>query len=215
MSRRESRESAFKLLYQMEFQREEYDVQKELFIRELNVKDNELAYFNRIVEGVHDNRETLDSVYSKFLKNWNLDRIPKIDQTILRICTYEILNVPDVPHNVSISEAVYLAKKYSTDEARAYINGILGKLLHSKPAVLAPDADDGPDRPDVNDTPAVSEDPQTEPLPAATEPTTETEPLPAATEPAKEIDAVEVGGVEAAPAVRRRVRKKPVSGTGG
>lgn len=128
MSRRESRESAFKLLYQMEFQKGDYEIQKEQFIRELNVKENELDYFNRIVEGVRSNREMLDSVYSKFLKNWNLDRIPKIDQTILRICTYEIMNVPDVPHNVSISEAVYLAKKYSTDEARAYINGILGKI---------------------------------------------------------------------------------------
>ena len=132
MSRRESRESAFKLLYQMEFQRGEYEMQIERFIKELNVKDNELDYFNRIVEGVRGNREMLDSVYSKFLKNWNLDRIPKIDQTILRICTYEILNVPDVPYNVSISEAVYLAKKYSTDEARAYINGILGKIPNSK-----------------------------------------------------------------------------------
>ncbi len=128
MSRRESREHAFRLLYQMEIQKGDSEAQKEQFIRELNVKENELEYFNRLVDGVRAGRASLDAVYSRFLKKWNLDRIPKIDQTILRICTYEILHEPDVPHNVSISEAVYLAKKYSTDEARAYINGILGKI---------------------------------------------------------------------------------------
>ncbi len=62
-----------------------------------------------------------------------MDRIAKIDQTILRIATYEILYVPMVPFNVSVSEAVFLSKKYSTDEARSFINGILGNLSYLRP----------------------------------------------------------------------------------
>lgn len=133
MSRRESRESAFKLLYQMEIQKQDFEKQKAQFISDYNVKENELDYFNLLIAGVSDNKSQIDNVYSQHLKKWNLDRIAKIDQTILRIATFEILFVPMVPFNVSVSEAVFLSKKYSTDEARSFINGILGNLSHLKP----------------------------------------------------------------------------------
>lgn len=133
MSRKESRESAFKFLYQIEIQKDGIEEQRLTFIREMELKENELAYFDKLIYGIIANRKSLDDVYSKYLTNWNLDRIPKIDQTILRIATYEIIHVPDVPGNVSISEAVLLSKKYSTDESRAYINGILGKLYQDMP----------------------------------------------------------------------------------
>lgn len=139
MSRRESRESAFKLLYQMEIQRDNPEEQKKQFVLDYNVKENELEYFNLLVDGVSEKKNDLDNVYSLHLKKWNLDRIAKIDQTILRIATYEIMNIPMVPFNVSISEAVFLSKKYSTDEARSFINGILGNLSYLRPS----DSDDG------------------------------------------------------------------------
>jgi N utilization substance protein B len=129
MSRKESRESAFKFLYQLEFQKDGVDEQRRIFVQEIELKENELEYFDFLIDGIIAKKKSLDDIYSKYLTNWNLDRIPKIDQTILRIATYEIVHVPDVPGNVSISEAVLLSKKYSTDEARAYINGILGKLF--------------------------------------------------------------------------------------
>ena len=133
MSRRESRESAFKLLYQMEIQKQDFQEQKVQFITDQNIKENELEYFNMLIEGVTEMKSEIDDVYSQHLKKWNLDRIAKIDQTILRIATYEIIHVPMVPFNVSVSEAVYLSKKYSTDEARSFINGILGNLNYLKP----------------------------------------------------------------------------------
>ncbi len=133
MSRRESRESAFKLLYQLEIQKQNPEEQKKQFIMDYNVKENELDYFNLLIKGVCENKSEIDSIYSHHLKKWNLDRIAKIDQTILRIATYEILFVPMVPFNVSVSEAVFLSKKYSTDEARSFINGILGNLSYLRP----------------------------------------------------------------------------------
>ncbi|MHB1485390.1 MAG: transcription antitermination factor NusB [Saccharofermentanales bacterium] len=133
MSRRESRELAFKLLYQMEIQKEDSDEQKIQFIEDRNVKANEMEYFDLLFLGVSESKSEIDKVYSQYLKNWNLDRIAKIDQTILRIATYEIMHVPMVPFNVSVSEAVFLAKKYSTDEARSFINGILSNLSYLKP----------------------------------------------------------------------------------
>lgn len=133
MSRRESRESAFKLLYQMEIQKQDPEEQIRQFVTEYTVKENELDYFNLLVKGVHEKRGEIDSVYSQHLKKWNLERIAKIDQTILRIATFEIMFVPMVPFNVSVSEAVFLSKKYSTDEARSFINGILGNLSYLRP----------------------------------------------------------------------------------
>lgn len=133
MSRRESRELAFKLLYQYEIQKQDTEKQKENFISEQNIKENELEYFDLLVKGVCEKKLEIDNVYSSHLKKWNLDRIAKVDQTILRIATYEIMNIPMVPFNVSISEAVFLSKKYSTDEARSFINGILGNLSYLRP----------------------------------------------------------------------------------
>lgn len=133
MSRRESREYGLKFLFQMEFHDNDLEILKERFLEEANLKSNEIEYFNNIVYGVYNKRKELDDVYSAFLKNWNLNRIARIDQTILRIATFEIIHVPDVPFNVSVSEAVVLAKKYSTEESRAFINGVLKNLEQIKP----------------------------------------------------------------------------------
>ena len=145
MSRRESRESAFKLLYQLEIQKDNPEAQRKQFIAENDVKENELDYFNLLIDGVCAKKSELDGIYSQHLKKWNLDRIAKIDQTILRIATYEILYVPMVPFNVSVSEAVFLSKKYSTDEARSFINGILGNLSYLRP----PETENGAKAADV------------------------------------------------------------------
>jgi len=134
MSRRESREHSLKFLFQMEFHDDDYDVMKEHFLEEAKLKDNELDFFNNIVDGVSNLKKELDDVYSVYLKNWNLSRVARIDQTILRIATYEISYIPDVPFNVSVSEAVVLAKKYSTEESRAFINGVLKNLENLKSA---------------------------------------------------------------------------------
>ncbi len=133
MSRRESRELAFKFLYQLEIQKEDVQEQKTRFVEDSNVKANEIEYFDLLLNGVCENRNEIDKIYSQLLKKWNLDRIAKIDQTILRIAVFEIVHVPMVPFNVSVSEAVFLSKKYSTDEARSFINGILSNLSYLKP----------------------------------------------------------------------------------
>lgn len=132
MSRRESRENSLKFLFQMEFHDGDFPEMKETFIKENGIKEKELDYFNSLSEGVASRKTELDDIYSAYLKNWNLERIPKVDQTILRIATYEIMYEPDVPFNVSVSEAVIMAKKYSTEESRSFINGVLKNLESMK-----------------------------------------------------------------------------------
>jgi N utilization substance protein B len=141
MSRRESREHGFKFLFQLEFNHDDVQELKEQFFEEMDVKDNEIEYFNTLVDGVTSQKHQLDELYSGYLKKWNLERIPKVDQTILRIATYEILHMPMVPFNVTVSEAVFLAKKYSSDESRSFINGVLSKLSSQKIEASAENAE--------------------------------------------------------------------------
>lgn len=128
MGRRASRELAMKLLYQLEIQKEDKEEQIETVLEENNVTENDRKYIIDVINGVNDNIEQIDKTVEKYSKGWKLNRISKVDLAILRLSIYEICYRDDIPLNVSINEAVELAKKYSSDDAGAFINGILGKV---------------------------------------------------------------------------------------
>jgi len=128
MGRRAARESAFKLLYQMEFQKGEEESQIEGFLKEYAVDPKEQEYFLSVVRGVVLHRDELDAAFSKHLKGWTLNRLPRVDLSILRIAVFEITYLKDVPFSVSVNEAVELARKFCAEESRGYINAVLGKL---------------------------------------------------------------------------------------
>jgi len=128
MSRREARESAFKLLYQMEIRKSDPVSQRDIFLEEYPLADEDVVYFDDLVSGVSLHASELDACYVPLLKGWKTERLPKVDLVLLRIATFEIRMRKDVPVNVSISEAVVLAKRYSSEESKAYINAILGRV---------------------------------------------------------------------------------------
>ena len=84
-------------------------------------------YVKDIVNGVLENADTIDSVISKYLENWDLDRLGKTDKAILRLATYEMMYY-DTPKVVVINEALELAKKYSDDKIVKLINAVLDKV---------------------------------------------------------------------------------------
>ncbi|HHY23990.1 MAG TPA: transcription antitermination factor NusB [Clostridiaceae bacterium] len=128
MGRRASREVAMKLLYQTEIQKSDREWQLNFALenKSFNSKDNK--YIRDIVDGVFNNIEEIDLLIEKHAIGWKLNRISKVDLSILRVGIYEILYRKDIPYNVSINEAVEMAKKYSTKEAGSFINGILSKI---------------------------------------------------------------------------------------
>ena len=128
MSRREAREAAFAFLYQLNFRSEPVSEQKALYLEVHPLDEEDLPYFNEITDGVFEKKDELDAEYSKYLKDWKQSRLPKVDVMLLRIAVYEMLHVSDIPVSVSINEAVVLAKKYSSEESKSYINAILGKV---------------------------------------------------------------------------------------
>jgi N utilization substance protein B len=136
MGRRASREMAMKLLYQLEIQRDDREAQKNRFFEENSLEPNDKAYIEDVIDGVFANREAIISLIEKHSKGWKIGRISKIDLSIMSLSIYEICQREDIPYNVSVNEAVELAKRYSSEDAGSFINGILSKIstndLHNK-----------------------------------------------------------------------------------
>ena len=121
--RRAARERALELLYEAHTK----DVTPAAVIAELPVAPDEYAAAVAIV--VDDHREELDEIVTRHVRGgWSLQRMPVLDLTILRIATYELVHVPDVPTAVAISEAVDLAKQFSTDDSGRFVNGVLSAI---------------------------------------------------------------------------------------
>ena len=83
----------------------------------------------RLVEGVEEHAGRIDELIDTHARGWSLERLPDVDRAILRMATFELLWVDDVPAPVVIDEAVQLAKTLSTDDSPAYVNGVLGAIL--------------------------------------------------------------------------------------
>lgn len=87
------------------------------------------AYVATLVKGITKHLEELDEILVKYLKNWKLSRISKIEHTIFIMAIYELKYQPDVPGKVVINEAIELGKKYSTKESAGFLNGILDNVF--------------------------------------------------------------------------------------
>lgn len=130
MSRRLSREQAMKLLYQFQLRNDDIEEQVELFLAETeNLEELDADYFLDVVRGVTGKLAEIDLLIKSHAKGWSLERMPKVDLAIMRLSVYELNFRRDIPWNVSINEAVELAKKYGGEQSKAFINGILGKVV--------------------------------------------------------------------------------------
>ena len=89
------------------------------------------TFMTMLIQGVLTRRRELDLKISPLSEGWALDRQAAVDRNIMRIATFEILFVPDIPVAASINEAVDLAKKYSTAESGKFVNGILGAIARA------------------------------------------------------------------------------------
>ena len=131
MKRQKSREKAMELLFSMELSKNTYEETIETFIEEyeMDLKTIDVDYIKNVVKVVTDNLEDIDSRIVNALVNWKLDRVSKVNLTILRLAVGEMLFVDDVPGSVAINEAVELTKKYSDEKSTSFVNGVLDKVL--------------------------------------------------------------------------------------
>jgi len=117
MNRSQAREEAFKLLFQIEMNEEQ------------SIEYTEIDDFTKqIVTGVREEMNTIDQIISNHLEHWSFQRIAYVEKAILRIATYEINYMEDIPVAVSINEAIELAHSYGDDQSGKFINGVLSKI---------------------------------------------------------------------------------------
>lgn len=128
LSRRKVREVLLQLIFQMDFHREHFEESAFSFLEEQPLSDGDRSFAESYLRTLLENRERIDEKIIKNLKGWTLNRLSKIDLTILRLGTYEILLENDIPKQVSINEALEMAKKYSEDKSRKFINGVLDAI---------------------------------------------------------------------------------------
>ena len=129
MSRKIAREVAMKLMFARMLGGESNYL---CILEQTGLEDEppqeDIDFADNLVAGIEASTEEIDALIGSNAIGWTVGRMPKVDLCILRIALYEMLHRKDIPHSVSINEAVELAKRFAGDKSPAYINGILGTL---------------------------------------------------------------------------------------
>ena len=131
MNRTTMRELAFKLLYSIEIQKDDNNQELMQTFLESNKIENKAArdYIEDVILGVKKNQSTIEEKIKENLKaEWKIERVSKIDLSILKLAIYEI-KYKKLPYKVVINEAVELAKKYGEDTSSKFVNGILASII--------------------------------------------------------------------------------------
>lgn len=125
MKRSDAREKAFQFLFQLDMN---HEISEEA-LNEFMLKHDDDPFLRVLIEGVTDKKEVLDKVIAENLENWTLERLASVERTVLRLATFEINYLDDIPENVSINEAVELGNRFGDDKSGKFINGVLSKII--------------------------------------------------------------------------------------
>jgi transcription antitermination protein NusB len=128
--RHKSREFALQMLFEWDMTRQDPARVEKLFWKSARAADSTRRFANELFEGTVAQTDAIDEMVGKFSENWRLDRLAAIDRNILRLAIYEF-RAGTSPAKVAINEALELAKKFSSAEAPAFLNGVLDAALKS------------------------------------------------------------------------------------
>ncbi|MDV6379245.1 transcription antitermination factor NusB [Sporosarcina sp. GW1-11] len=123
MKRREAREKAIQTLFQLD--------NNEMTVDEAigYIVDGQLnSFYEQLVRGTAENMTEIDSAITNKLENWSIDRLPKIERTVLRLAVYELLYNEEVPNRVILNEAIELCKTFGDEKSGRFVNGVLSKF---------------------------------------------------------------------------------------
>jgi len=124
-----ARELALKVLFELETDGGDAERSLQYHVAESRA-DAEVADFARtLIQGVRDHQTEIDAQLKEASSNWGLDQMAKVERTLLRIASFEILYLPSVPLKAAINESIELAKTFGGDEAGRFVNGVLGRIV--------------------------------------------------------------------------------------
>lgn len=160
-NRRKLRECGIQILYGLDF----YDLQPEsalaTYATHFDGNSADDVFLEKIIEGVHGKKEDIDDLIRQFSTNWRLERMAIVDRNILRMATFELLHLPDVPRKVCINEAIEVAKKYGGDDSPSFINGILDRIALE---IRGPETDEERTQPDGGESKPATDEAESKPV---------------------------------------------------
>ncbi len=132
--RHDNRVAAMQFLYSWEVQRHG-DMVTSLFdfFQDRDQPRDYYSFAEELIHGVIRDLALIDEVIAKYAKNWTFSRIARVDLAILRVAIFELMRRTDIPPVVSINEAIDIAKEFSTEESRRFVNGILDSYKEELP----------------------------------------------------------------------------------
>ena len=131
MTRTEARNEAFILVFEKIFSNESVEDIISLATDSRDFEMDNDGYIINAFKGVYENAYELDGIIEKYLTNWTIDRLNKVDQAILALGIYELMYT-ETPSVVAINEAIELSKLYSDESVTKMINGVLDKVYHEE-----------------------------------------------------------------------------------
>lgn len=135
MSRQQARETAFKMVFQMDVGKNPLEIAVRTLEEALSegvIEERDRGYIMKLAVGVDEKRAEFDEFISLHSKGWTLSRINAIEKNIIRLALYEIFYMEEIPYEVAVNEGIELAKKYGEDDAYSFVNGILDNAKPEK-----------------------------------------------------------------------------------
>ncbi len=129
--RRKARGLAVQVLFSLDFGVDSPEEAFDLICKNFDEEKKITSFAKELVLGVWENIKEIDKTINKASKNWRLERMSRVDKSILRLATYELLFRDDIPPKVSINEAVELGKRFGNENSYGFINGILDNIYNS------------------------------------------------------------------------------------
>lgn len=127
--RRLAREKAIQFLFGLEFVDDESDSpNRGAFFEAFPARQTVRDYAEKLIDGVLEHRDELDTHIDGALKNWSASRVGKVERNVLRVALFEMALCVDVPEKVAINEAIELSKEFGGDESPRFVNGVLDRL---------------------------------------------------------------------------------------
>ncbi len=129
MGRRQSREAALQTVFQVDVGKADPEYALNYLARDSGIKKEDIDFARQLVMGTLENLAEIDRIIATYSKDWQLDRLAKVDRNIMRLAVYEIIYREDIPASVSVNEAVELAKIFGGEDSGKFVNGILGRVV--------------------------------------------------------------------------------------
>ena len=122
---------AVQILFHLEFSHDDPSEVFNLICDNFDAPESIREFSKMLVLGVCEKKESLDRVISQASRNWRIDRMARLDRSILRLAAFEIMFIPEIPARVSLDEAVEIGKKFGSEDSGRYINGVLDNIYNT------------------------------------------------------------------------------------